>query len=185
MSADDVPGAGPAVPPSMREGAQSARLGRLRAVDQAPSPVGKVVRTLVVVVAAVVVSIGIAALIGSQGAPEALRYVALLALFLAFVPFSRALRDLVVGADTTCVHDRGVALGNKRGCVPVPWRGVESVERLRAGDFGSTLLGWNLHGKDGTTRRVLLHGPPQQRAELATALERSAAGGKVAITEQG
>lgn len=183
MNAEDVPGAG-GVPPTMREGARSARLGRLRAIDQAPSPAGKVARTLVAVIAALVVSVGISLLISKQGAPGALRFVALLALFLAFVPFGRALRDLVVGADTTCVHDRGVVLGNKRACAPLPWRGVESIERLRAGDYGATLLGWNLHGKDATTRRVLLRGAPQQRADLATALERSAADARVTITEQ-
>ena len=171
------------VPDAVRRSAAQARLGRLLALDQAPSPARAVAARLVWVVAAVVLGIVLSGLV-RNGASGALRYVALLALFLAFVPFSRALRDLVVGARTTCVHERGVALGTRRSAVPLTWRGTRGVQRLRAAGPGGTLLGWDLLGRDDRTHRVLLAGRPQQRAELATALEASAHRAGVRITEQ-
>ncbi|GGF47745.1 hypothetical protein GCM10011519_22250 [Marmoricola endophyticus] len=164
--------------------ADQARLGRLEAVDQGPPPLHRAAWTFVGVVVAIAFAIVLATLVRTQGAPDALRLVALLALFVTFVPFGRALRGVVVGAPTTCVHERGVVVGDKRSAVTLAWRDIASVERLRTTNHGSALVGWALHGKDERRYRVLLLGHAPERAALATALERTAADAGVALTDQ-
>lgn len=169
-----------AVPARVRACADDARLGALRAVDRGPSPVRRAVGTGVAVAVAIALAIGLS-VVQQRGGPGALRYVGLLALFLAFVPFGRALRDVVIGASVTCVHERGLVLGTNRAATALVWRRTRRVTRLRS---DAALLGWDVLGKDDRTYRVWLRGTPADRAALATALEDTAHRAGVAITEQ-